>query len=658
MSTVQNNQQNQFEDNIVLKALSLSPEPTAIYSDENMIIRFANIGMLRLWGKEESVIGMPLLDAIPELADQPFLAILQGVWRSGESYAVEGAPAELIHNGTRRIGFYDYEYRAICDEHGKTWCILNTAREVTSEKAYLQQVREKEKNEDLLKAEMSATLAELYVTNRDLMASMRLLSESREHVRTIIEQAPVGIAMLKGPRHIIEIANPAILHIWGRSENEVLGKPHELARPELAGQPVYNWLDQVYATGKRKTNKEFTVNLYHQGGAREAIVNSIYQPIFSSTGDVTGVLVILEEITEQVIERRKNEKDQHMLALAIDAGNLATFYYEPATNLFAGNHLLHTWFGLEPVDHIDLSKALAVIVDEDRHRVIDAIEHSLGTESDGNYAIEYQIKSTYDVTPRLIQARGRVFYDHMGSALSLNGTLRDITEQKKDEQRKDAFIGMVSHELKTPLTSLKAYLQLMQRGILGSDGYAPQNLLDKSLRQVNNMTVMINGFLDISRLDSGKMVLEKSYVDLKMLLEDLHEEVVHTIHSHQVVFDITENMVLYADREKISQVIHNLIGNAVKYSPVGSRIDLYYKRIDRHTVVISVRDEGMGIGIDDQDKIFERYYRVQNIKMGSIAGFGIGLYLCKEIVELHDGEIAVKSDGEKGATFSITLPIE
>lgn len=647
----------QFSADLILKALYDSSEPTAIYSEENMIIRFANKGMLELWGKDASIISMPLLDAIPELVGQSFFSLLQNVWYSGESYSVKDAPAELIKNGVRKIDYYDYTYKALLNQDGKTWCILNTAREVTSEKEYQEMISVKEKREEALNDEMALTLKDLYSTNESLRKSMSLLSESREHVRTIIEQAPVGIAMLRGKDHVIEIANKAILKIWGRSESEVLNRPHRIARPELQGQKVFDWLDQVIITGERKTNNEFTVKLFNNGSLRDAIVNSIYQPIFSANGEVTGVLIILDEITDQVTARRKNEKDQHMLTMAIQAGELATFYYEPATNLFSGNLLLHTWFGLEPLDHIDLSMALAVIVEEDRARVTKAIMSSLSKDSDGHYAIEYRIQLPHESTPRMVQARGKVLYDLNGQVASLNGTLRDITEQKKDEQRKDDFIGMVSHELKTPLTSLSAYLQLMQRDIALSADLSMQTKLERSLRQVQYMNTLINGFLNISRLDSGKMILDKSYFSLSTLFSELEVEVTNVIHSHLFVFKYEESIELLADREKISQVIYNLIGNAVKYSPAGSTIQVSYNKVDSRIIEIKVSDEGMGISEQDQQNIFERYYRVKNNKMGSIAGFGIGLYLCKEILELHNGSISVESNGEKGSSFKIILPI-
>lgn len=649
---------NSFNANLIIDALSSSPAPTAIYSGDQIIIQFANAGMLELWGKDNSVIGKPLMDAIPELEGQPFFELLQKVWRSGKSFSISDAPAKLIKNGAETLDYFDYEYKALLDKQGKTWCILNTALNVTARREFLEQIKQKDELESSLKEEMAATLEELTSANDELNSFVNQLAQSKEYIRTIIEQAPVGIAMLKGPEHTIEIANPRILEIWGRKESEVVGLPHEEARPELIGQPVNRWLKEVYQSGKPKINKEFVVKLRHEDGLREAIVNSIYQPIFSDNGDISGVLVILEEITQQVLERRKNENDQQMLALAIDAGELATFYYQPATNLFSGNPMLKSWFGLSSEEHLDLSLALSVIVPEDRDRVTKAITNSLSKESDGHYFIEYKIQNNTDNKPRLLQANGRVFYDEKGNPLSLNGTLRDITEQKKEEQRKDDFMGMVSHELKTPITSLKIYLQLLQRKAIKTEDVFQQNTLEKSLKQVDNMTSMINGFLNVSRLESGQMHLEKTVFDCQILFSEIEDELRSTVTSHHFVFKTSGEAMVVADREKISQVLHNLIGNAVKYAPTDSQITVEYLITSNNKIKISVEDQGKGISVEDQKRIFERYYRVKDSVSASIAGFGIGLYLSKEIVELHKGTIEVQSSPDNGTVFTFTLPMD
>lgn len=643
---------------LIIEALSSSPAPTAIYSGENITIQFANAGMLELWGKDPSVIGKPLMDAIPELEGQPFFELLQEVWRTGRSFSISEAPAKLIKNGKETLDYFDYEYKALLDTNGKTWSILNTALNVTSRLEFFEQIKEKEERESSLNEEMAATLEELTATNEELSSSIGQLAQSKEYIRTIIEQAPVGIAMLKGPDHIIEIANPRILEIWGREESDVVGLAHELARPELAGQPVNKWLKEVYKTGKPKINHEFVVKLRHGDGLREAIVNSIYQPIYSNKSNISGVLVILEDITEQVLARRKNENDQEMLALAINAGELATFYYQPASNLFSGNALLKSWFGLSSDQEMDLSLALSVIVPEDRENVVMAISHALSKESDGHYFIEYRIKNNSAKKPRLLQANGRVFYDQQGNPLSLNGTLRDITEQKKEEQRKDDFMGMVSHELKTPITSLKIYIQLLQRQANQAEDQFQQNTLEKSLKQVDNMTSMINGFLNVSRLDSGQLHLEKIVFDFQPLFSEIEDEINSTITTHQFNFIASGQALILADREKISQVLHNLIGNAIKYSPNGSMITVDYSVIDNNKLKIIVEDQGIGITAEDQERIFERYYRVKDSISASIAGFGIGLYLTKEIVELHKGTIEVQSVQNVDTKFTVLLPLD
>ncbi|MCJ8155663.1 ATP-binding protein [Chryseobacterium sp. SSA4.19] len=657
MNTEEKSGNASFGQDLILKALSSSPEPTSIYTGTEMTIQFANEGMLSLWGKDASIIGKALMIAIPELDDQPFFSILEEVWRSGKSYSVTDAPARLIKNGVPVTDYFDYEYRALLDKNHKTWCILNTARNVTLRREHQQQMQEKEEKEQGLMEEMAATMEELSTSNDELNDSLMLLAESREHVRTIIEQAPVGIAMLQGPELIIEIANPAILKIWGHHLADVQGLPHETARPELEGQPVNQWLRETFEKAERKTNSEFSVMLQHNGGLREAIVNSIYQPVFSSDHKVTGVLIILDEITDQVLERRKNEKDQQMLALAIEAGDLATFYYEPATNLFSGNTLLKSWFGLADEELLDLSVAVASISEQDRERVIAAIGDALSEDSDGNYFIEYRIVHPHKPTGRLVQARGKVFYDTNGNAMSLNGTLRDITEQKAEEQRKNDFISIVSHELKTPLTSINAWLQMMQRQAILAENATQQDITDKSLRQVRNMNSLINGFLNISRLDSGRMMIEHSEFDLKELFSELEDEFQSRILTHKIVVDHPQALQLNADRNKMSQVIQNLVENAVKYSPVGTEIKFGYSATENKTVEIFVIDQGMGIAEEDRDQIFDRYYRADKNRVGSISGFGIGLYLCREIVEIHNGHISVKSNTEGGSTFKVLLPI-
>ncbi len=233
--------------------------------------------------------------------------------------------------------------------------------------------------------------------------------------------------------------------------------------------------------------------------------------------------------------------------------------------------------------------------------------------------------------------------------------ISDITEHKADEQRKNDFIGMVSHELKTPLTSLTGYVQLLQVRAKKNDDAFASGALEKANNQLKKMANMINSFLNVSRLESGKIHIHKQHFNLAELISEVESEFTVTANSHNIMIAKCEQLTVDADRDKIGHVLNNLISNAVKYSPPGSTIDISCRQHDNFAVV-SVADEGSGIRQEDKHKLFERYYRVADQHL-TIAGFGIGLYLCAEIVSRHHGEIWVDSELGKGSTFHFSLPL-
>jgi signal transduction histidine kinase len=233
----------------------------------------------------------------------------------------------------------------------------------------------------------------------------------------------------------------------------------------------------------------------------------------------------------------------------------------------------------------------------------------------------------------------------------------ETTNEKLNEIRKNDFIGMVSHELKTPLTSLKAYVQVLNARSRKEENSFAISSLNKVELQINKMSALINGFLNLSRLESGKIHLNR--IDFRMddLIREIIEESALVVSTHKIRLLPCDSVVINADRDKIGQVITNLISNAVKYSPRGEIVELVCKHI-RDTVQVSVRDDGMGIRLQDKDKLFERFYRVESAHTENISGFGIGLYLTAEIIKRHCGEIWVESEKGVGSTFYFSLPVQ
>jgi len=170
------------------------------------------------------------------------------------------------------------------------------------------------------------------------------------------------------------------------------------------------------------------------------------------------------------------------------------------------------------------------------------------------------------------------------------------------------------------------------------------------------MGTMINGFLNVSRLQSGKIVLATSKFDLNALISEIIDETELSHSQHQLVFEHREDIEVDADRDKIGSVISNLLSNAIKYSPDNKLINIS-SFVENSSVTIAIHDQGMGIKPEDLEKLFERFYRVESNTMQHISGFGIGLYLSSEIIERHGGKIWAESKLGEGATFFFSLPV-
>ena len=243
-----------------------------------------------------------------------------------------------------------------------------------------------------------------------------------------------------------------------------------------------------------------------------------------------------------------------------------------------------------------------------------------------------------------------------GQIIGASKIARDITERKLDEGRKNDFIGMVSHELKTPLTSLNAILQVASTKLKNNPDTFLTGAMDRANTQVKKMTSMINGFLNISRLESGKIMIDRQEFDLYELLQEIVSETNLTVSTHTVDLDKCYSINVEADRDKIASVVTNLVSNAIKYSPKAHHISVYCGRRENEAIV-SVHDEGMGISSNDLRHIFDRYFRSESEQNRHISGFGIGLYLSAEIIQRHDGKIWAESERGKGSTFHFTLPV-
>jgi len=526
-----------------------------------------------------------------------------------------------------------------------------------------------------LNEELAASNEELLASNEELQRSQmqlqqlndeleqrvsrrtRALAESEARFRNLVQYAPVAIIVLSGADMIVELANDKMLQLWNKTP-DIIGKPLLKVRAGIIKHPVFNILKRVYVTGKAHSGYEIKGIIQQNGKAKEGFFDAIYQPLKTNDGIVTGVMAVITEVTDQVRARLELDRAYEQTRLARQAAQLGTFDLNLLDGTLEWDERCRTLFGISHDKRVTYEKDFWMgLHPDDKERVSFAIDAAFDKSvSDGNYDVEYRTIGAMDKRERWIRAKGKVFFDEQDTPVRFIGSVMDITEQKQDEQRKNDFIGIVSHELKTPLTSIKAYIQLLTKRAQQEGDHSNTTLLTKAENQINKMTAMIKGFLDVSRLESGKIHIEKQDFIINTLIEEVIADVAAIVPpAYPIVFCPSEPIWICADREKISHVIHNILSNAIKYSPAGSTIKVAC-RLDEGMATVSIQDKGIGIAKQDLERLFDRYYRVQNPNVKMISGFGIGLYLSAEIVKRHNGRIWAESEEGKGATFFFSLP--
>lgn len=238
------------------------------------------------------------------------------------------------------------------------------------------------------------------------------------------------------------------------------------------------------------------------------------------------------------------------------------------------------------------------------------------------------------------------------AAISLDNS--KLFEQVKSfSDKKDEFIALASHELRTPITTIKGYLQVLEKK---EKNTMSKLFLKKSLSQVNKLNSLVEDLLHMSRIESGRLEFNLENFDLREMLLDIIETFNYSHKTHTLIYELGEApAIIKGDNQRIEQVIINLLSNAVKYSPKADKVYLKLK-IDPGNVTVIVEDEGIGLSEEQQNQIFTRFYRAESTK--GISGLGLGLYLAKQIIDRHKGLMKISSKLGRGSQFSFSLPLK
>lgn len=616
--------------------INMLPASVVIIRYDNLIVEMINDANLSYWKKtRDEVIGKPFLDILPDLADQPFAGQLRKVMETGEILDVKESPVLFTESdGTIRETFVDYTYQPLTGLDGKRDGVLVMSFEITDR---VQAQRQLEQYAD-----------QLSKANDQLSILINQLSKSESRFKYVFEKAPVAIGLLRGKDFIIESANKKILEVWGKTDT-IIGLTLSEALPEIKDQPFLGFLDNVYATGKPFYANEIRAELLNEQELKEIFFNVVYQPVEDADGNVADILVVATDVTEKVNARKQIEKSEAYFKMLADLVPSKISNALPTGEVTFFNKKWLEFAGMNFEDMRDFGYHQMMHPDE-----ISTFQQGLeaAAVSGQTHVSEMRFRNTEGKYIWYLNIASPIL-DEDGTITMWVGSTTDIQWLKEEEQRKNDFISMVSHELKTPLTSINTYLQLLLRKAEKTDDQFLKQAYIQSLKQVKNMTDIINGFLNVSRLESGKLHMDKIEFDFSELLEEIKIDYKIQYSNHTLLFPDLQSTIVNADRLKIAQVLNNLVGNAVKYSVNGTSIHISVENIDDR-IRVSVKDEGMGIKAENLNRLFDRFYRVE--QESTIGGFGIGLYLSAEIIEAHGGKIWAESEIGEGSTFYFELP--
>ncbi len=634
----------------LLKILSFSPVPTGIYAGPDVTVVAANEAMLHLWGKPKSVIGMKMYDALPELRSQPFIDILKDVIKTGVDFEAKDSPVDLFVDGKLQTFYFDFVYKAVQMPDGGYY-ILNTAKDVTD------RVHTSGKN-DQLNAHLLQLNNDLTTTNAELEKAKNATETQRKTLYDFIMQAPAGICVLKGDDLVFEMVNTAYQQLL--PARDIMGMPIFEALPELLGTTIENVIRTVYKKGEplRLTEVNIPIASEKGGETQDRYFTVTYQPTFGGGGEPDGVMAFVNDVSDHIKARKKLEDSEEHFRRLADLVPAKISNSLPTGEVTFLNKLWSDFSGLSMEELISFGHRKLLHPDDlkmHRERVKANIANS------EPYSIEYRMRNKegewiwhYGVASPVVGENGKVKM-WVGSSV-------EIDQIKKEEQRKADFVNMFSHELKTPITSIKGYGQFLLKLLQSEEKTIDPEFLRATLARIDKLlkqlTALIEEMLDFSRIESGGSVVIKSSVSLNEMVHTVVNDTkfINPDHLLTIKEDIFCNV--NGDADKLGQVINNFISNAVKYAPHSKKIDVRIFAKDEQYAAVSVTDYGIGIESKEHEKIFERFYRVTGKVESKIVGFGIGLFIASAIAKQHDGYIEVDSERGIGSTFTLYVPIE
>lgn len=617
--------------------INQTPAPTLVLLGENLVIDQINKGMLGLIGRGEEIIGMPLIEVLPELNGQYVWEQVQKVYREGVPFDQSEVLVPHNRNGDIENYYYNLAYRPLIED-GKITGMIQVAIDVTQQ-----------------------------------VAARKTLQESESRFRNLVRDASSAIVVLTGAEMKVEIVNKAYGELIGMELENIQGKSLFTIIPETA--PRYRpILENVYQTGEPFRLYDSPYAITSNGNDIKGFLNVVYQPYRGTEGNILGVMVIMQDVTAQVEASQKIQESEEKFRQLADL--LPQIIWMGRADGFIDyyNKIWYDYTGFDGAAFGD-SSWVPIMHPHDVPLTMDKWYNSV--KKGIPFQMEFRLKEAATGNYRWFLSKGLPIRDKDGNITKWFGTSTDIHEQKRINEDLETLIAdrtkellrsngdlrqfahVASHDLKEPVRKVKTFTSRLEEHLENRLDEVGKRYIDRIHAATNRMFTMIDGVLSYSKINAGlqkpvAVNLNEVIQDIEIDLEVALQKAGGKIHYHSLPTLEGAEVLLY-------QLFYNLINNSIKFAKTGVPVQI---AINAETAVengkrmtrITLEDNGIGFDMQYAGQIFETFTRLNS--KDEYEGTGLGLSLCKNIVERHGGHIEADGNLGKGARFLMTLPLE
>jgi PAS domain S-box-containing protein len=463
--------------------------------------------------------------------------------------------------------------------------------------------------------------------------------------------------------------NPAAEAFYGYPAAEVIGQPLTMLVLTSRRAEVESWLRAVVQ--EQRAVRYESENVDRQG--RIFHVSMGMSPIIDG-GDVVGVATWTVNISERVAVQSTLQEERNLVEAILEATNDAIVVVDPLGQIVAANLQFEIFFQLPRYQWIN--HPVSALIDQVRARadlpgdLANILLTFVGDKSQSAGG-DFEVGAPM---PRTLIWYSAPVYAHDGTNIGRLFVFRDATREREADRMKSEFVSLVSHELRTPTTSIRGFIDLLLEGDAGPIDAPVREYLEIVKVNADRLITLVNDVLDISRIEAGRIEVRRDLYSITAIIDSVVQTMYPLIEARQqcLVVRAAEDLPLVSvDRERMTQVVTNLVGNASKYTPSGGEVTIEAHQVDTvealtpgapsnvilPALLVAVHDTGIGIASKDQVQLFNRFFRTEQATRRQISGTGLGLTIVKSFVELHGGHVWINSEIERGSSFYFTIPL-